>query len=193
MILYWHGGTCVSLESAGSRLVTNPFSAEKEPKDEAGVVLLSEQGKKHSAKTSFIINTPGEYDAKDFFVMASLGQAEGAVGNGNLNYTIETEGIRVCYLANVKKEFSDEQLEGLDNVDVLIIGAGDSRDGNEIAAKIVNQIEPRLAVPIGFKEKPTIFLKEMGSGDIEAQNKLVIKKKDLPQEETEILMLNITK
>ncbi len=192
MILYWHGGTCVSLESAGSRLVTNPFSAEKEPKDEAGVVLLSESGKKHSSKTSFVINTPGEYDAKGFFVMAALGQAEGAGGNDNLNYIIEAEGIRICYFSQVKKELNDEQLEGLDNVDVLIIGAGDSRDDNEIAAKIVNQIEPRLAIPIGFEEKPTTFLKEMGSGDIEAQNKLTIKKKDLPQEETEIIVLKIT-
>ncbi len=187
MILYWHGGTCVSLESAGSRLITNPFSAEKEPKEEAGVILLSEQSQKHSAKTSFVINTPGEYDAKGFFVMASLGQ------NGNLDYTIEAEGVRIYYLSRAKEELSDEQLEGLDNIDVLIIGAGDSRDDNEIAVKIVNQIEPRLAVPIGFKEKPTIFLKEMGSGDVEAQNKLVIKKKDLPQEETETAVLNITK
>ena len=186
MILYWHGGTCVSLESAGSRLVTNPFSAEKEPKEEAGVVLLSEPGKKHSAKTAFVVNTPGEYDAKGFFVMAALGQ------NDNLDYTIEAEGIRIYYLAQAKEELSDERLEGLDNVDVLIIGAGDSRDGNEIAAKIVNQIEPRLAVPIGFKETPITFLKEMGSGDIEAQNKLVIKKKDLPQEETETVVLKIT-
>ncbi len=192
MNIFWHGGTCVSLESAGSRLVTNPFSAEKEPKEEAGVILLSEPSKKHSTKISFVISTPGEYDAKGFFVMAALGQAEGAGGNDNLDYTIEAEGIRIYYLSQAKEELSDEQLEGLDNVDVLIIGAGDSRDGNEIAAKIVNQIEPRLAVPIGFKEKPTTFLKEMGSGDIEAQNKLVIKKKDLPQEETEIVMLKIT-
>ncbi len=78
-------------------------------------------------------------------------------------------------------------------MDVLIISAGDSRAENEIASKIVNQIEPRIVVPIDFKEKPVTFLKEMGSGDIEAQNKINIKKKDLPQEETKLILLNIVK
>ncbi|MBI2052127.1 MAG: hypothetical protein HYT38_00410 [Candidatus Sungbacteria bacterium] len=52
-----------------------------------------------------------------------------------------------------------------------------------------------MVVPIGYNAagKPTTFLKEMGASEAETQNKLNIKKKDLPQEETKILLLNVTK
>ncbi len=69
----------------------------------------------------------------------------------------------------------------------------------EQAAEIINQIEPRIVIPMHDKipglnvdivgVEP--FLKEMGVGKKEAVDKLTIKKKDLPQEETEIVVLKV--
>ena len=149
MNLYWHGGGSVSLESSDSYAFVDPASAEKEPKITEGVVLLAHNSSpKGLPKGIFVIDTAGEYNVKDFFITGLAGFSEG------VSYLIEADDIKVCYLVKVKSELTDEQLASISDVDVLIISVGDSRAENEIASKVVNQIEPRIVIPVDFKEKP---------------------------------------
>ena len=204
MTLYWHGGNCVSIQNKEAELVIDPQDLEKELKlaKPAEVFLLASPELRRSGLTSdsksvkipaksssFIINMPGEYDTKGFFVMG-LGEIVGGV-----IYIVESEGIRVCHLPDIKKELTDEQLEMISDVDVLLADIGNNDDSNEITAKVINQIEPRIVVPMGYDpaKKQKTFLEEMGASGNEPQNKLSIKKKDLPQEETEIVILNAVK
>ena len=201
MTLYWHGGNCVSIQNKEAELVIDPQDLEKELKlaKPAEVFLLtrlpdgqasdSKSVKIPAKSSSFIINMPGEYDTKGFFVMG-LGEIVGGV-----IYIVESEGIRVCHLPDIKKELTDEQLEMISDVDVLLADIGNNDDSNEITAKVINQIEPRIVVPMGYDpaKKQKTFLEEMGASGNEPQNKLSIKKKDLPQEETEIVILNAVK
>ncbi|MFY9492905.1 MAG: MBL fold metallo-hydrolase [Minisyncoccia bacterium] len=190
MNLFWYGQNSVGIDSGGHSLVVDPLDLEKELKSAkaASVVLLSPAREvKAPAKTnSFIVNNPGEYDVKGFFVLGL-----GDFGGGTV-YIIETESIRICYLAGLDQELSDAQLESLSDVDVLVIDVGETGEQNETASKIVGQIEPRIIVPMGYDaaKKPSTFLKEMGASEAEPKNKLNIKKKDLPQEETEVVVLN---
>ncbi|MEK9174893.1 MAG: MBL fold metallo-hydrolase [Patescibacteria group bacterium] len=192
MVLYWYGQNSVGVASGGHSLVVDPLDLEKELKSAkaAEVVLVSHpEGIKIPTKTnSFVINNPGEYDVKSFFVLGW-----GGFNEGGIVYTLEAEGMRLCHISGVKQELTDAQLESLSDVDILLIDTGATEDANEMASKIVNQIEPRLVVPIGYnsEKKPSTFLKEMGVSDVEPQNKLNIKKKDLPQEETKTLLLNV--
>ena len=191
MNLFWYGKNSLGVDSGGQTLVVEPLDLEKELKSAkaAAVVLLSQTKvtEAPAAKTnSFIINNPGEYDIKGFFVLG-FGDFSKSIA-----YVIEAEGIKVCYLSGLDKELTDAQLESLSDVDILAIDVGETSEQNEIASKIVNQIEPRIIIPIGYDaaKKPSTFLKEMGASEVEAQNKLNIKKKDLPQEETEVVILN---
>ena len=203
-MIFWHGGNCVSIQNQEAELVIDPQDLEKELKSakSAEVFLLASPELRRSGLTSdsksvkipaksssFIINTPGEYDTKGFFVMG-IGEIVDAV-----IYIVESEGIRVCHLPGIKKELTDEQMEMISDVDVLLADIGNSDDSNEIAAKVINQIEPRIIVPIGYDpaKKQKTFLEEMGASGNEPQNKLSIKKKDLPQEETEVIILNAVK
>lgn len=190
MNLYWYGKNSVGIDSGEYSLVVSPLDLEKELKSAkvANVVLASSE-KEEDRKiktTSFLINNPGEYDVKGFFIMGFGGFGE------NMAYTIEVEGARVCHLSGLNKELTDGQIESLSDIDILLIDIGTTEDSNETASKIVNQIEPRIVIPIGYnpEKKPSIFLKEMGASEVEPQNKLNIKKKDLPQEETKIVVLN---
>lgn len=203
MNLYWYGKNSVGIDSGEYSLVASPLDLEKELKSAkaANVVLASQenetaQGESRSSEeregksvktNSFLINNPGEYDVKGFFVMGFGGFGE------NMAYTIEVEGARVCHLSGLNKELTDGQIESLSDIDILLIDIGLTDDSNEIASKIVNQIEPRIVIPIGYnpEKKPSIFFKEMGASDVEPQNKLNIKKKDLPQEETKMIVLNV--
>lgn len=182
----------MEIESGGRSLIIDPLDLEKELKSAkaAEVVLLSRSSetKLPSKTNSFVISNPGEYDVKGFFIFGW-----GDFGK-NIAYTIEAEGVRLAHLS-VEKELTDAQIENLNSVDVLLIDVGVTEDTNETAAKIVNQIEPRLVIPMGYDSAkiPTIFLKEMGASGAEAQNKFNLKKKDLPQEETKVIVLNAAK
>lgn len=188
--MFWYGQNSIGIDSGEHSLAVEPLDLEKELKSAkaADVVVLSRpQEVKSSVKTnSFVINNPGEYDVKGFFVLGFGDFSK------NIAYVMETEGIKVCYLSGLDKELTDAQLESLSDVDILAIDVGETGEANEIASKIVNQIEPRIIVPIGYNatKKPSTFLKEMGASEAEAQNKLNIKKKDLPQEETKVVVLN---
>jgi L-ascorbate metabolism protein UlaG (beta-lactamase superfamily) len=194
MNLYWHGDNCVSIQNSDAELVVDPQDIEKELKSakSAEVFLLSsgqKLSKTASKSSSFIIDMPGEYDTKGFFVMGLHDVVD------TVTYIVESEGIRVCHLPGVKKELTDEQLENISDVDILVIDIGNGSDANEIAAKVVNQIEPRIVIPVGYEsaKPPKTFLEEMGASENEQQNKFSIKKKDLPQEETEVVILNVSK
>jgi hypothetical protein len=113
----------------------------------------------------FVIEGPGEYEIKDVFVQGV-----------NSDYLIDAEGMRICYL------LGGEKADEFGEVDILLVPAN--------KAKLVSQIEPRIVIPMGVSP-PGIskFLKEMGRKTITPQPKLLIKKKDLPREETEIVVL----
>mgnify|MGYP001592470127 CR=1 FL=1 len=189
-------------------MLVDPFEGEKGTRavrwDGGDVVALSRpaavperKGSSRSdaslpprANTAFVIAGPGEYDFKNFFVQSWLGPAQ------DLIYLIETEGVKLCHWPSaLDKELNEDQLARVGEVDVLMVAVGDDADANEAAAKLVNQIEPRLVVPMGFDpaKKPATFLKEMGASGVEPQNKLSLKKKDLPLEEIEVVLLGNSK
>jgi len=63
--------------------------------------------------------------------------------------------------------------------------------------EIINEIEPRIVIPMHYKipglkvdvESADKFLKEMGASKAEKMAKLKISKKDLPQEEMKVILL----
>ena len=77
--------------------MVDPQDIEKELKSakSADVFLLSDKNgsvKIPAKSASFIINTPGEYDTKGFFVMGLHGIVDA------VTYIVESEGIRVFHL-----------------------------------------------------------------------------------------------
>ena len=115
---------------------------------------------------------------------------------------IEAEGIRLAHLGSVKQaKFSQAQLERLDNVDILFlpVGGGDGLSSKQ-AAEVISALEPRLVVPMNYQipglkfklENLEDFKKEVG-GNFETVDKLKISKKDLPEEETRLVVIEPSK
>ncbi len=209
MHIIWHGQSCFQVMVQNPKrekvnIVIDPLRARK-----ADVLLISSAQPYFWSKSGggqagpFLIDGPGEYETKGVFfqgISADRGPARNAtparhadashagwhsVAGGEVTYyTIEAEEIRLCHLAALEqKELTDDQLEKIGNVDILMIPAGD------LSQKIISQIEPRVVIPIYDKGNLDKFLKTMGQKSIEPQDKLVIKKKDLPAEEMEIVVL----
>ena len=191
-------------------MVTDPFSNEigfKLPKMEANVLLVSHQHYDHNnvkgvAGNPFLIEGPGEYEIRGIFIQGISSfhdSREGKERGRNTIYTIDAEDMRICHLGDLgQKELTPEQLDKIDNVDVLMVPVGGTYTVDaKGAASIISQIEPRIVIPMHYKipklkiklDGVDRFLKEMGKKTSEAQQKLLVKKKDLPKEETKIVVL----
>ncbi len=150
----------------------------------------------------FIIDSQGEYEVKNVFVYglpAYHDNKEGAESGKITVFVIELEGMKIAHLGDIGQEsLTDEQLEELEGVDVLLIPVGGEETINGTGAvKIISQIQPRIVIPMHYKipglntklEPVDKFLKEFGVSAPEKMEKLKISKKDLPQEETRVIIL----
>jgi len=205
MHITWKGQSCFQIMATPSKgeqvsIVIDPFDDSiglKSPSLQADILIISdhETGKEIKGNP-FLISNPGEYEIKDVFVHGfSFIQKK----ERNTIYIIETEEIRLCHLNNFSnKEITSEQLEKIGDIDILMIpiGGGDIIDSSQ-AVKIVSQIEPRIVIPMSYKipklkiklEGVDVFLKAMGQKSAETLDKLLIKKKDLPEGETKVIVL----
>jgi len=110
---------------------------------------------------------------------------KGAERGKNTVYVVEIDDLRVCHLGHLGHVLDEAQLDAIGSkVDVLLVPVGDGSHVNATeATEIVNQIEPKLVVPISYKlpgltllaqnlEGLEKFAKEMGATDLTPQPKL---------------------
>lgn len=210
MTITWWGKTCIMIEGENGVLVANPPSSQtglKGPKGPADLILFSEPVPPKTdwqhlvKKESVVIDAPGEWDLKGFFV---FGLPATQKIEPNI-FLIETEGKTMVHLADYPAAaLTEEDLDKIEAVDILLISVGARLpDGQgaidaERAIRLANQIEPRIIIPLdyatkGLKEKlrgPEEFLKEIGASGLEPQNKFVVKPKTVfSDEETQVILL----
>jgi hypothetical protein len=201
MHISWLGTTAVKLQAKpfdkDITIVIDTYKpdAGNFPRSLTPDIALFTRGEKDSITLSgapFTMSSPGEIDTKGILVTAIEGHE-----SGQAMYRIDAEQLSIGHLGLINKALTEQQLEVLADVDVLIIPVGHPNSfDEELAVKVVNSVEPRIVIPIAFqsdndpKSKPVLnFLKEIGSKNGEPEKKVIIKKKDLPQDETQVIVL----
>lgn len=214
MTIIWHGQSFFEIQTRDRegneiKIAVDPFDENlglRVPKIGADILLISHNHPDHSNKkaitgTPFLIEEPGEYEIKGVFIKGIFSfhdNAQGKEMGTNIIYRIEVKGMKLCHLGNLgQKELTPEQLEEIGEVDILMISIGGPFTDAKTCAGIVSQIEPRMVIPMHYKipklkmkiDGPEKFFKTMGAEKTEPQKKLKISLKDLPKEETEIVVL----
>lgn len=213
----WAGQSCFQISISNSKehsaeVVIDPFDEKvglKLPNLSASIALVSHDHYDHNNVKGlkgdpFVIRGPGEYEINDVFIKGIPSfhdDVEGKEKGNNTIYIIEAEGMKICHLGDLgQKQLTDNQLEKIDGVDILMIPVGGEYTiDSAVAQKITAQISPKIVIPMHYaipKLKENLddvskFLKAMGkdSGSITPQDKLVIKKSALPEKTTEIVIL----
>jgi len=214
MHITWYGQSFFQLQTSQNKgeqlsLLIDPFGEGiglKCLSMGADILLISHDHNDHNNKraargTPFLIECPGEYEIKDIFIQGIHSfhdDVQGKQRGNNTIYTIEMEGIKICHRGDFgQKELTPEQLEKIGDVDILMIPVGGVYTINaKEASRIISQIEPSIVIPMHYympKLKIKLdgvdkFLKEFGRKSVIPQSKLLIKKKDLP-EETKVVVL----
>ena len=201
MHISWLGNTAIKIQTKpfdkDITIVIDTYKQKKGnfPRSLTPDIALYTRGEKDSITLSgapFIFSTPGEIDTKGVLVTGVEGHEA-----GEIMLRVDVEDMTVVHLGMIKKQLTSKQLEVLSGVDILCLPVGhpDSFDA-ENAVKLVNEIEPRVVIPYAFKSdndpeaKPIdAFLKEIGSKNGSPEKKVIIKQKDLPEEDTDVIVL----
>jgi L-ascorbate metabolism protein UlaG (beta-lactamase superfamily) len=216
MHITWFGQSCFKLQdkigSEGVSVVCDPFDPNfvglKLPSLEADIVTVSHNHEDHNnikaiRKDPFVITDPGEYETKGIFIEGILSyhdEDKGAKRGTNVIYRIEVEDISIAHLGDLGTTLDNKQLEKLEGTDILLIPIGGTYtlDAKK-AIEVINQIEPRIIIPMHY-QVPGLKIKELAGLDKfiaetglvpTYEDKLKITKRDLPEETMELVVLKI--
>ena len=213
--IYWAGQSCFQISVSNSRdhsadIVIDPYDETiglKLPNLSADIVLVSHQHHDHNnikgiKGDPFVIDGPGEYEVKGVFIQGISSfhdDSSGKERGQNTIYIIEAEDMRFCHLGDLgQKDLTDEQLEKIDGIDVLMIPVGGKYTIDSSGAqKVISEIEPKIVIPMHYNlpklklelDEVSKFLKTMGKNSVVPQDKFVVKSSTLPKDGMEIIVL----
>jgi L-ascorbate metabolism protein UlaG (beta-lactamase superfamily) len=203
----WAGQACFQISVSNGKdreatVVIDPYGdiGLRLPNLQADILLVTHGHPDHNNTEAvkgspFLIDGPGEYEVKGVFIQgidSFHDDVQGKERGHNTMYTIEAEDMRLCHLGDFgQKQLTDDQLEKIGKVDILMIPVGGTYtiDGSE-ATKVIGQIEPKIVIPMHYGvqklkfplDEVDKFLKAMGKGSVTPQEKFTIKQATLPKE-----------
>ena len=217
MDIKYLGHSSFRIRGKTAAVVTDPFDPKmvgySYPKVTADAVTISHAHPDHNQKDLIasriegvppvIIQGPGEYEIKGIKIYGYStyhDQKEGQERGKNTVYVYSVDGINILHCGDLGHTFSDQLLEELDEIHILMVPTGGFYTINEKEAMaIVRQVDPHIVIPMHYNESGKdkafaqlsgvdAFLKESGK-TVEPISKLSITYDKLP-EELEVVVLS---
>lgn len=202
MHISWLGNTAIRIQAKSQNedvtIVIDPYKPAQGnfPRSLTADIALYTRGEKDSITISgnlFLLPHPGECETKGVLISAPAGHRQ-----GETFLRIDAEKMSIAHLGLANAPLTDKQLDVLSDVDILFVPVGDHDCyGASAAAKVISMIEPRVVIPIAYKSDtdPNAkdvdgFIKEMGVTPEYAEKKVILKEKELPQEEIRVIVLS---
>ncbi len=202
MHISWLGTTAIKLQTKpfdkDVTILIDPYKPAKGsfPRSLTADIALYTRTAKNSITVSgnpFSLETTGEVETHGVLITAVRGE-----NAGHTMLRIDTERMSIGHLGLHEKELTDAQLEMLSGVDILFLPVGDMNCfGARSAVKAIQAIEPRVVIPMAYQSDNDTdakgldgFIKEVGVKPREEEKKVIIKKKDLPQEEMHVVVVS---
>lgn len=200
MDITWLGHSCFRIKGNQAVIITDPFPADigyTLGKQTADIVTVSHPHPSHSFVEGIggepkVVSRPGEYEISGVLIIgvatyhdAVKGQSRGK----NTMYLMEIDGVAVCHVGDLGHIPTEDQVEEMGNVDVLMLPVGGASTLNAtMATEVVRKIEPKVVIPMHYKTGQTtreldpvdLFLKEMGQSEIEPRAKASVTRSNLP-------------
>ena len=144
---------CFLIENANEKLIIDPYDNSigyDSINEEANYLLISHNHYDHNYADgiklksnigSFKISKVGSYHDNK----------KGSLRGSNVIHIIDTEGIKICHLGDLGHKLTNEQIELIGKIDILLIPVGGifTIDYKE-AIEIVGQLNPNLVIPMHY-------------------------------------------
>lgn len=194
----YKGGNCIVISSKQGTVVVDGRLSGLGLKDVSlkNAVDIATQ-KEFAVSSDITIDMPGEYEINNISVTGVPAKRMIDVDDSRRTtmYRLTFPDMTVAILGHIQGSLSDEQLELLGVVDILVIpvgGGGYTLDAHH-AVELVRKIDPKVVIPIHYAEKGISyevpqngiedFIKELG-GAHETTPKFRVKNGVLPEAQT---------
>lgn len=192
MKLRWLGHACFLITAGdGTRILTDPYNAEvgyKVPLEAADYVTVSHEHFDHNSVVNVpgspqVIKGPGRFDlgtVKAVGVATAHDDQGGGRRGLNTVYCLDVpsagDALRVCHLGDLGHQLTQQQLDAIGEVDVLLVPTGGTYTLDAAgAAELISQVRPRVVVPMHYKTDAlsfplspvTEFTRQMDEADVD--------------------------
>lgn len=192
MDIEYKGANCITITTKKATVVVDPKLSSVGLKDitpKNAVVIATQPDLLVSGDDAVVIDRPGEYEVRDVSVVGAA--AERMIDHDkSLNatvYRVAIGDVRLAIIGHVAVPLSEEQLEALGVIDILVVpvgGSGYTLDSHQ-AIGVVRQVDPKVVIPTHYADKaisyevPQMelepFLKELSAPQHETLSKWKIK------------------
>jgi L-ascorbate metabolism protein UlaG (beta-lactamase superfamily) len=161
MELTYHGANCVKIVTKKAAIVVDDNLATiglKQLTKPADISLRTQKNLFPEIKeVKFSAEMPGEYEISGFIIhgVSTRAHMDEEGKQTAVIYTVEADDIRVAILGHIYPQLSEEQLEQIGMVDIVIVpvgGNGYTLDGVG-ALKVIKQLEPKIVIPTHYADK----------------------------------------
>jgi L-ascorbate metabolism protein UlaG (beta-lactamase superfamily) len=207
MVISFYGENSFKIQSGEFTLLTDPVDASSgltAPRFKYNVLLKTLTAfppEESTPEQGVFIYGPGEYNVENTTIFGYLSENEVTDKILKTVYVVTMEDMKLCFLGHLADIPSPAVMEKLEDIDILFIpGGGSPYIDQKKVAKLVKQIEPKIVIPTAFKvpglKRPaahiSVFLEELDQKDVEPQDKLTLKKKDLSTfKPAQVVVLNL--
>lgn len=186
------GGNAVVLTTKTTKVLIDPalsIVGLKDVKADGAVIVATEPqfvGEVSGAKV--VIDGPGEYEVGDVGIVGLPAQRHlDADGKAATVYRMSVGDVRAVVIGNIAPKLSDDQLEAIGVVDVVVVpvGGGGYTLDPTAAAAMVRQLDPKVVIPVHYADSGlhyevpqaelSVFVNELGAPVIEAGTKWKLK------------------
>ena len=162
MIIKWLGHASFLLESAGIKLLTDPFNAKigyQPCKEKVDIVTVSHEHWDHNAVDTLsgnprVIRATGlsTIDGINILGISSFhDKKQGRERGLNTIFKMSSENLDILHLGDLGHVLSDRQIVEIGNVDIILVPVGGRYTVDaEAACEIVEQLQPNIIIPMHF-------------------------------------------
>lgn len=164
MELQFYGANCVRLTTKKISIVIDDNLADlglKSITKTGDVALFTAEHGLPAADVKLVLDQPGEFEVSDTSIQAIAARAhiDEAGQKTATMFKIVGEDVRVAVLGHIYPDLTNEQLETLGTIDVLLIPVG----GNGYtldpvgALKLIKAIEPKIVIPTHYDDPKVAY------------------------------------
>ena len=164
MDIVYLGHSSFKIKTKTATVITDPFDPKmvglKYSGVEGEIVTVSHDHRDHNAVDKVggvkrVVDGPGEYEISGVSIMGYPSfhdNEKGAKRGKNTIYVYEAEGLRLAHLGDLGHVISEDLVNEMGAIDVLMIPVGgEFTIGPKEAAEIVGKVDPYFVIPMHYK------------------------------------------
>jgi L-ascorbate metabolism protein UlaG (beta-lactamase superfamily) len=206
MEIQYFGGNCVKITTKKASVVIDDNLKElggaqvSKPTD---IILLTSRLTEEEPKAVLVVDGPGEFEVSNVSIsgISARSHIDEEGKWGATMYKVVADDVRIAVVGHIYPDLSEEQLEALGTIDILVIPVGGHGFTLDTvgALKVIKKIGPKLIIPTNYHDSKLSYpvpaatledaLKGLSMEPKETLTKLKVKGSELLTDQAQLIVL----